>query len=900
MAGRLISLDDFTPGEIQLPGLGGDEADYTPELDDGTDITPGWGGHSDPRDAAESVAVAAHGPDEEAWWHRLSLALTALAVMLGSAFLPPSRPARAETTLGQPIQVGPYPAGVDANPVTNRVYVTQSETKSVTVVDVNTLAAIGSPIPVGTKPISIAVNATTNRIYVSNYEDSTVSIIDGASNTILGAPVPVGEHPWGIAVNPKTNRVYVANSGSTSNSVSVIDGATSTVVGPPISVGNDPMGVTVNPTTNRVYVANGGGGVSAIDGATNTVIGSPIAVGASPLGIAVNPVTNRVYVTDFSDSTVTVIDGAANAVVGTPIKVGKGAFGVGINQITNRVYVTNYQDSTVSVIDGAGGSALGHAITVGAFPAGVAAIPSSNQIFVSSFNDKSVSVVGIPLSVGPGTAASGDTVTATWSSLFGPHGGDFVGLYDPAAPNASPLSRIFTNGTASAGGNGLEAGSVSLPIPVNLPTGSYQVRLVSGASGAILALVAAGAPAAAADSYTVPAATTLNVPAPGVLANDTAGDASPLQATLATNPAHGSLSLLPSGAFSYTPNVSFSGTDSFTYRITSQAGLPATATVTVTVTAAPLGTNDTYTVVAGGVLSVPAPGVLANDTDPDSSSLQASIASNPAHGTLGLQPDGAFTYTPGAGFSGTDTFAYRATDQTSLSAPARVTITVTPASSGPGNSGGGTPGPGSTTPPIAANDSYSVAAQTTLTVEAPGLLANDTDPDSPLLSASVVNGPAHGTLSLSPNGAFAYAPRADFFGTDTFTYRSSDGSNQSAVATVTLTVTATECSPRPRVKAAPAPDGVKLLVRVEPTPLNTQQPNPLKQVRFGTFQNAKVTLNDQPIASGQAVTPPANASALDFTVERVTPGQATTVPFTVVDGCGEWPTLVGGGTNAGF
>jgi hypothetical protein len=73
--------------------------------------------------------------------------------------------------------------------------------------------------------------------------------------------------------------------------------------------------------------------------------------------------------------------------------------------------------------------------------------------------------------------------------------------------------------------------------------------------------------------------------------------------------------------------------------------------------------------------------------------------------------------------------------------------------------------------------------------------------------------------------------------------------------------------------------------------------------KFGTFQNATVTVigqGGQTIASGQTYTAPANLTAVDFTVERVTPGQPTTVPFTVVDGCGEWKTFVGGGTAAGF
>jgi hypothetical protein len=78
------------------------------------------------------------------------------------------------------------------------------------------------------------------------------------------------------------------------------------------------------------------------------------------------------------------------------------------------------------------------------------------------------------------------------------------------------------------------------------------------------------------------------------------------------------------------------------------------------------------------------------------------------------------------------------------------------------------------------------------------------------------------------------------------------------------------------------------------------QPIVLRELRFGAFQNAKVTLNGQPLSSGQTYSVPGGAGAADFTVERVTPGQPTTVPFTVVDGCGEWQTLVGGGAGAGF
>jgi hypothetical protein len=121
-----------------------------------------------------------------------------------------------------------------------------------------------------------------------------------------------------------------------------------------------------------------------------------------------------------------------------------------------------------------------------------------------------------------------------------------------------------------------------------------------------------------------------------------------------------------------------------------------------------------------------------------------------------------------------------------------------------------------------------------------------------------------------------------------------------ATATGVILNDDTACSPVPRVIASPVAGGGKLQVHVESTPLNTLAANPITQIRFGQFRNAQVTLNGQSIQSGQTVTLPANTSTFDFTVARVTPGQATTVPFTVVDGCGDFPTFVGGGTAAGF
>jgi hypothetical protein len=90
--------------------------------------------------------------------------------------------------------------------------------------------------------------------------------------------------------------------------------------------------------------------------------------------------------------------------------------------------------------------------------------------------------------------------------------------------------------------------------------------------------------------------------------------------------------------------------------------------------------DDVYSVAEGGTLSVDAAsGVLANDTDPEGDPLTAGLASNVSNGTLTLNADGSFTYTPNPGFEGSDSFIYVANDGDFNSNPTTVAITVIPA-----------------------------------------------------------------------------------------------------------------------------------------------------------------------------------------------------------------------------
>ncbi|MFC1591584.1 Ig-like domain-containing protein [Thermodesulfobacteriota bacterium] len=80
------------------------------------------------------------------------------------------------------------------------------------------------------------------------------------------------------------------------------------------------------------------------------------------------------------------------------------------------------------------------------------------------------------------------------------------------------------------------------------------------------------------------------------------------------------------------------------------------------------------------------------------------------------------------------------------------------------------------------------AADTGLVVAAPGVLGNDTDPDGDALSAVLVANLANGTLALSDNGSFTYTPGPGYYGQDSFTYKATDGTDNSTAATVTIGV----------------------------------------------------------------------------------------------------------------
>jgi hypothetical protein len=96
--------------------------------------------------------------------------------------------------------------------------------------------------------------------------------------------------------------------------------------------------------------------------------------------------------------------------------------------------------------------------------------------------------------------------------------------------------------------------------------------------------------------------------------------------------------------------------------------------------------------------------------------------------------------------------------------------------------------------PTAAGDSYSTSADEVLVVFAPGVLANDADPNLDTLTAVHISGPVTGTLNFIDDGSFSYSPTQSYAGPVTFTYQATDGDLNSTTATVTITVTPAEAN----------------------------------------------------------------------------------------------------------
>jgi hypothetical protein len=243
-------------------------------------------------------------------------------------------------------------------------------------------------------------------------------------------------------------------------------------------------------------------------------------------------------------------------------------------------------------------------------------------------------------------------------------------------------------------------------------------------------------------------------------------DGDSLSFTVETPPPHGRIDIIGS-AFLYLPAANWSGIDEFRFSASDGRLTSRGAVVRITVESAPDAP------VASGLESTTPEDhpvdVVLRAVDADGDTLHFTIATPPAHGSVVLRGAVA-TYTPAADWSGTDVFAFSASDGSSTSAPASATVTVMPVND----------------PPVAVGDVAVTPHDRAVRID---VLANDLDVEGSLQPPTVVSAPAHG-VATPEGGAIRYVPEPGFVGEDAFEYAVDDGVGAAATGRVTVRVIA--------------------------------------------------------------------------------------------------------------
>ena len=242
--------------------------------------------------------------------------------------------------------------------------------------------------------------------------------------------------------------------------------------------------------------------------------------------------------------------------------------------------------------------------------------------------------------------------------------------------------------------------------------------------------------------------------------------------SVTNNPSYGTVSI-SGNVGTYSPNQDWNGTDQFNFQVEDASARrilnSATATIVVNpVNDAPVVNDVTAQMDENKVSGRYQPVTISLDgSDVDGDNLTYSIIDNPSYGSL--QADGSATviYTPNQDYNGEDTFTYKANDGTADSDTGTVTVTINPVNDVP------------TVEDVAVSTDEDVVLTVTL---------QGTDIENDAITFSIVQDVSNGTSAISSDGVVTYTPNADWSGTDTFTYKGNDGTDDGNVATVTITV----------------------------------------------------------------------------------------------------------------
>lgn len=409
-------------------------------------------------------------------------------------------------------------------------------------------------------------------------------------------------------------------------------------------------------------------------------------------------------------------------------------------------------------------------------PGSFAAGSVDNTLTVAGSSARGPAPAGCGVGLFPHLVAPGESVLTTDLSLGGTASYATVSGTSFAAPHVAGSMALLLDAFPNLEVSALESALLDTATDLGEPgpDNVYGYGLLNVQAAYNLLAGSGQNPIGVGDSYQLDEDTTLTVPTPGVLSNDSDPQNDTITALLEADASHGTLALNADGSFSYTPAANYNGLDSFSYRATDGAQQSGVVTVVITVNPlndAPVAADDgAYTVISGQLLTVPAvSGVLVNDVDTEHDPLTAVLAESPTAGLLVLNADGSFSFDAQGVAPGAYSFKYFADDGIELnnqSNSATVNINVLPI---PVN-----------TAPTANGDSFLFRPKLPRSVNLAGalglgVLMNDGDAQNDELSARYVANSLSGggSLQLNADGSFSYSRAKS--GSARFRYRADDG-----------------------------------------------------------------------------------------------------------------------------
>ncbi|MBI5735094.1 MAG: tandem-95 repeat protein [Mycolicibacterium neoaurum] len=660
-----------------------------------------------------------------------------------------------------------------------------------------------------------AVAATNTRAYITNRDSGTVTVYDTIKNTLVGT-YQVGGAPDGIAVKRDGTRIYVAS--STGNTVTVIDTATGAKKAT-ITVAN-PTAISINPAGSVVYVANGtSASVTKISTATNRAAGTvKLAPGLTPTELAVSADGKRIFVGGaqaagggqiswFSStaSTATLLADIAFAPTGlaynsasqnvyavdagggltvysmltktvATLNVGHPLSGIALTNDGSAAMVTT-STGMVAALSTRDSSVLG-VTTIGVVSAQpvLRISPDGTQMFVTDLDNGSVHALSlVPSNVAPFSSDPNYTVTnPATGAMTGKVGvvdfdGDPLTYQVTVKPGKGKLV-LDAHGTYTYTPTAAARHAASVPgAPDTVTTDSFTVVVSDGRHGTVtqtitIAIDPANKVPTVTTSIGSPSASTGAVK----VTIKTADGDNDKRTFTARQPAKGVVQMTGSGVFTYTPSVAALAAarapgaayedrrDTFTVTVDDGHGGVVPVTVNVKIGAP----NAKPTAVATSVTATqPRSGVItgtvgAVDADGDVLSYSAGKTNK---GTVTLNADGSFTYTPTAAArlaaskpragsaTKSETITFTVSDGFGgvVTKTLKVTIVANPADNAAPTNGAGT-----------VSDTSTAIGSVTGVVTA-------TDPDGDALTYRLASGPAFGVVTVSAAGGFVYTPDVD-------------------------------------------------------------------------------------------------------------------------------------------